>query len=155
MLIYSSFHLPPTVIIKCFKPRPREIEILPSANIPATTPDVDLSTGEQQPLLSRSSVENPTLSSRPSGRKAFKKDIHNTTFDMALARGSLLVDLLNYTFMALVPTPWAFTICSLMGSFSAGFGPTVQSVALAMYKRKGGTESGKLFGALSVVQALW
>ena len=74
---------------------------------------------------------------------------------MALARGSLLVDMVNYTVMALVPTSLAFTICSLMGSFGTGFSPTVQSIALAMYMRKGGTESGKLFGALSVVQALW
>jgi len=126
-----------------------------SPNVPVTTSDADLDTGEQQSLLSRSPTAEPPSASPHPGRKALKQGTHNTTFDMGLARGSLLIDLVNYTFMALVPTAWAFTICSLMGSFGAGFSPTAQSVALTMYMRKGGTESGKLFGALSVVQALW
>ena len=132
------------------------MEFLSSPNVPATTSDVDLATGERQPLLPRSLlVESPPASRRPSDRKAFKKETHSITFDMTLARGSLLVDIVNYTFMALVPTLWAYSVCSLMGSFGTGFSPTIQSVALAMYMRKGGTESGRLFGALSVVQALW
>ena len=100
-------------------------------------------------------MESPSASRCLNDRKAFKKEIHNTTFDMVLARGSLLVDMVNYTFMALVPTSWAFIICSLTASFGAGFDPMAQSVALAVYKRKGGTESGRLLGAFCVVQALW
>jgi len=34
------------------------------------------------------------------------------------------------------------------------FSPAVQSVALALYVQQGNKESGRLFGALSVLQAL-
>jgi len=56
--------------------------------------------------------------------------------------------------MALLPTALAFSLSSVFTSLSAGFSPAIQSVALSLYRRRGGTESGKLFGALSVVQAL-
>jgi len=41
-----------------------------------------------------------------------------------------------------------------MGSLGGGFSPAVHSVALELYSRKGGKETGKLFGALSVLHAL-
>lgn len=50
--------------------------------------------------------------------------------------------------------PVAFTAFGMLGSFGSGFGPAIQSVALEMYTQRGGTEAGRLFGALSVVQAL-
>jgi len=57
--------------------------------------------------------------------------------------------------MGLAPTPLSFTVFGMLSAMGAGFSPAVQSVTLAMYSRKGGTEVGRLFGALSVVQALW
>ena len=47
-----------------------------------------------------------------------------------------------------------FTAFGMLGSLGAGFSPATQSVMLALYARRGGTEIGRLFGALSVVQAL-
>lgn len=35
-----------------------------------------------------------------------------------------------------------------------GFSPAIQSVAMGVYTQQGGTELGKLFGALSVMSAL-
>ena len=57
-------------------------------------------------------------------------------------------------FMGLSSTAIAFTLFGMMASLSAGFSPAIQSVMLALYTRRGGTETGKLFGALGVVQAL-
>jgi hypothetical protein len=57
-------------------------------------------------------------------------------------------------FMGLSSTATAFTLFGMVGSLSGGFSPAVQSVMLALYTRRGGTETGKLFGALGVVQAL-
>lgn len=79
---------------------------------------------------------------------------HSAAFDLGLARVSLFVEVVSYTLMALAPTALAFTGFSIMASLGAGLNPALQSVSLALYRRRGGTESGKLFGALSVLQAL-
>lgn len=121
---------------------------------------------EAQPLLPAVSAtfnEEPTSSttqpnsSTPSpGPLTRQKEIHSPTFDLALARISLLIEIISYTFMGLAPTPLAFTIFGMLGAFGTGFSPALHSVALELYARRGGgTESGKLFGALSVIQALW
>jgi hypothetical protein len=68
---------------------------------------------------------------------------------------SLFVDVASATLLVSAPTAIMFTVATTVGSMGAGFSPAIQSVALGLYRRKGGTESGKLFGALSVVQALW
>ncbi|KAF8077579.1 major facilitator superfamily domain-containing protein [Lyophyllum atratum] len=121
-------------IIKIFKPMPKTV------GIPANTV-----VGEEQPLL-------PT---RPISRTPpVAKDVHSSSFDLGLAQASLLIDAISYTFLALMPTPLFFTVFSMLGAMGAGLNPAIQSVALAMYRRRGGTESGRLFGALSVVQAL-
>ncbi|RDB23050.1 putative membrane protein C14C4.07 [Hypsizygus marmoreus] len=133
------------VIIKIFKPQPMTIEL----------PLKPVST-EQDPLLSPSqSSTSPNHCATPnSPPQTIKKEIHSPSFDLGLARGSLFVEVIGYTFMAFAPTATAFTLSSMFGSMGAGFSPAVQSVALALYVRRGGTESGRLFGALSVVQAL-
>lgn len=56
--------------------------------------------------------------------------------------------------MGLAPNSITFSLATLMGSVGQGFIPSVQSVALELYSRRGETETGKLFGALSVVSAL-
>jgi hypothetical protein len=55
--------------------------------------------------------------------------------------------------MGLARTGWQFTIFGVLGAFGLGFNPAMQSVTLALYTRRGGTEAGRLFGALSVIQA--
>ena len=101
---------------------------------------------ESEPLLSptspKSTIKSPTQLDSPH-------------FDLALARVSLFVDICSYVLISFVPTVVAFTLGHVLASMSGGFSPAMQSVALGLYKQRGGTESGKLFGALSVVQALW
>ncbi|KAJ7724442.1 MFS general substrate transporter [Mycena maculata] len=81
---------------------------------------------------------------------------HSASFDLSLARVSLLIEVIAYTAMPFAPTGFTFTLLTMLSSFGAGFAPAVQSTSLELYSRKIGAsgESGKLFGALSVVQAL-
>ena len=44
-----------------------------------------------------------------------------------------------------------FTMCI---SFGTSFGPTMQSLALDLYARRGHNDTGSLLGALTVVSAL-
>ncbi|KAI9057904.1 MFS general substrate transporter [Trametes sanguinea] len=79
---------------------------------------------------------------------------HTPAFDLALARVSLFVDALVYLGLTLAPNGLVFAATSCLGAFGMGFGPAIQSVALTLYNQRGGRDSGKLFGAMSVVQAL-
>ena len=134
------------VAIKLFKPEPIILEL----PVP-TTP------GESTPLLdinANDSSSHTPSSSLTQAPRTIKKEIHSSSFDLNLARASLFVEIIVYAFMGLSPTATAFTVFGMMSSLSAGFSPGVQSVALALYTRRGGTETGRLFGALSVVQVL-
>ncbi|KAG6908765.1 hypothetical protein DXG01_003377 [Tephrocybe rancida] len=118
-----------TVILPCFikffKPRP----VPPPRN------------SETEPLLPPSPVTTARLA-------------HPSTFDLSIARVSLFIEVISYTLMALAPTALVYTGFSVVASMGAGLTPALQSVALALYRRRGGTESGRLFGALSVIQAM-
>lgn len=56
--------------------------------------------------------------------------------------------------MAFSPTGLLFTGAAALSALGAGTRPAMQSLALDAYTRQGGTEAGRLFGALSVLQAL-
>ncbi|KAF5389821.1 hypothetical protein D9757_003673 [Collybiopsis confluens] len=79
---------------------------------------------------------------------------HSGTFDLGLAGVSLVVEAIAYILMGVASNALSFTTSAMLGSMGAGFSPALQSVALEIYNQRGGVESGKLFGALSVVQAL-
>ncbi|KAF7294735.1 MFS domain-containing protein [Mycena indigotica] len=81
---------------------------------------------------------------------------HSPSFDLSLAKASLAVDIISYTAMPLASTGLSFTGATIISSFGSGFTPGMQSVALELYKSQNGgrDESGKLFGGLSVIQAL-
>jgi len=77
---------------------------------------------------------------------------HAVVFDLQLARVSLVVDMIAYVFIGISST--TFIVFGVLTSFGAGFSPAMQSVTLAMYARRGGTESGRLLGGMSVIAAL-
>ncbi|KIJ94708.1 hypothetical protein K443DRAFT_350615 [Laccaria amethystina LaAM-08-1] len=131
--VFLTFLLP--VIIKVFKPKPLIVEFPSSPT-------------ETRPLLSSDSGSSTV--SRPPVRK----EIHSPAFDLGLAQASLFIEIISYLFMGLAPTPISFTVFGMLSAIGSGFSPAVQSVTLSMYSRKGGVEVGRLFGALSVVQAL-
>lgn len=107
---------------------------------------------EEEPLLSgegNDDAENPQERA-----KAIKKELHSPRFELNVARISLVVDIIAYGSMVLLASQTAFVAFGLLGALGVGFSPATQTLALAMYARRGGTETGRLFGALSVVQAL-
>lgn len=81
--------------------------------------------------------------------------VRSLPFDLTLARVSMFIEVISYFLIAIAPNAGLFTIFSMVSAFGAGFSPAVQSVALGLYTLRGGTESGKLFGAMSVMSSLW
>ena len=86
---------------------------------------------------------------------AMRKELHSLTFDTTLARVSMAMEVVAYVAMGLSSSGLPFVVSSVFLWLGSAVNPAVQCIALAIYKRNGGTESGRLFGALSVVQALW
>ena len=82
---------------------------------------------------------------------------HPTTaaIDLAVARGSLVVEAVAYVFMALASTGSLFTVFAVVSTLGIAFTPAINTVASAVYTQQGGKELGKLFGALGVVQTIW
>ncbi|KAL0570808.1 hypothetical protein V5O48_011144 [Marasmius crinis-equi] len=129
--------------IKYFKGRPKVEE-----------PQARMST-EEEPLMSPTSSTTPPPPRSPSHSPSRLNEPNSSKFDLGLARASLISDVIAYTFMALSSSAVPFTIFAMLGSLGSGFSPAIQSVALELYhKKEGGLESGKLFGAMSVLQAL-
>ncbi|KAG9318823.1 major facilitator superfamily domain-containing protein [Chiua virens] len=78
-------------------------------------------------------------------------------FDLSIARVSAWLEGASFVFMALASTGTLYSLASVIGSIGAGFVPAAQSLALEIYLRRrpeNRGEVGKLFGALSVLQAL-
>ncbi len=81
-------------------------------------------------------------------------------FDIGLIRGSLLIDLFSHSIVALT-SPEAgpasgqalFVGATGLNSFGAGLIPAVNSLALCIMQSRGVTDTGKMFGAFSVLQA--
>ena len=93
---------------------------------------------------------------------AVRREVHakfqdrgSASFDMALARVSIAIETTSYVVICLKPTSVTFTVLGIINAFASGLVPAMRSVALELYHRTGGTESGRLFGGLSMINALW
>ncbi|CAK5272811.1 unnamed protein product [Mycena citricolor] len=80
--------------------------------------------------------------------------------DMQLARASALVEIFICAMLPWAPSGVIFIAILSFGCLGSGFGPAIHSVALELFSHKVGketaaVESGKLFGALGVGQALF
>lgn len=100
-----------------------------------------------------SARQDADTAGRTTTAMAGKKDT-SPRLDLNTARVSLVMELASYTLMATAKTGTMFTAYTVLGSLAAGYTPAVQSLALGIYGSRGGEETGKLFGGLSVVQAL-
>ncbi|KAF8586548.1 MFS general substrate transporter [Ramaria rubella] len=119
------------------------------------TPPIQLPVALSEPLNpTQSTSPNDVHSLRPSAGHRTPK--HSPIFDLTIARVSLFVEFVGYigTFLAVSSISW--TASTMFGAFGGGAPPTMQSVALALYERgpNQGLETGRLFGGLSVIQAL-
>jgi len=74
-------------------------------------------------------------------------------FDLRVARVSLLFGLLGHIMMTFANAPDVFFLGGMVWCLFSGFPAAMQSAALEVYRRSGGRETGKLFGALSVMQS--
>lgn len=118
-------------------------------------PAIKLPVEQDEPLqpVSESPTSSPRTESSPK-RPAQTNTTHSIAFDFGLARVSLAIEVISYALVPFASTGLRYTVITMLGAFGSGFGPAMQSVALGLYTLRGGTESGRLFGALSVVQSL-
>ena len=124
---------PHPAVIRFFKPKP-----------------IQLPSETDEPL-------SPTSERSASRRRALSatRNAHNTAkFDLRLARASVALDVGVYTLMLFSTSGLMFAVITACGAVGMGFNPAVHAVALTLYNRRGGQDSGRLFGSLSVVQAL-
>ncbi|PCH37837.1 MFS general substrate transporter [Wolfiporia cocos MD-104 SS10] len=91
---------------------------------------------------------------QPQARAEQAATPHSSTLDLALARISILIEVVAYIMMALAPNGYVFTAYAVFSALGVGFTPAINSVASALYTQNGGKELGKLFGALGVVQTI-
>lgn len=132
-----------TDLMKLFKPNPHGV---------LHSPETSYADVSSTPLLTHS--DETIVHHLPPVKPAQETD--SSKFDLGVARISLIIDIIANACMGLAFSPVAFTAFGMLGAMSTGFNPALQSVALGLYNRRGGSaEAGKLLGALSVVQALW
>ena len=82
-------------------------------------------------------------------------------FDKALIGGSLILDLLSHSLVSLSPDNYGpysgqalFVGATTLSCFGAGLIPAVNSLALCIMQSRGETDTGRMFGAFSLVQAI-
>ncbi|KAF8344284.1 major facilitator superfamily domain-containing protein [Cantharellus anzutake] len=112
---------------------------------------------ERTPLIHPS---RPGVSSRFSHAHHHHHHHHNVAFDLRIAKGSLLVDMIAYFLTSLALESRTFSVATLLSSFGAGYAPAAQSLALSLMSggggggSGGGGDAGKLFGAFAVINSL-
>ena len=82
-------------------------------------------------------------------------------FDKALIGGSLFLDLLSHSLVSLSPTDYGpysgqalFVGATTLSGFGSGLIPAVNSLALCVMQSRGETDTGKMFAAFSLLQAI-
>lgn len=121
---------------------------------PKTTSHADNETSESTPLLispqtSSHSQATSQTNSHPSSRR------HTPAFDMAIAQASLALEVVCFGLTPFAPSQPLFIALTVLAACGSGFGPAIQSLVVELYSRRGGTETGRLFGVLGVVQVIW
>lgn len=133
--------MPTPVIIRYFKSKPAPIRLPEDAEEPLTSP-----TSTSFPAEAHNRTPSPP--SRPEHHH------HDANFDLNVAKVSVGIEVFVYILMVFSSSGPMFAVIATLGAFGMGFGPAIQSVALTLYNRRGGKDSGRLFGAMSVVQSL-
>lgn len=135
------------MIIRYFKPTPVQLPSTPDEPLRGTV-------GGPSPPRGASSLPGSAQTNTSERRLPASG---SPAFDLALARASAGLQTKVCLGMAVASTGTLFALSSVIGSFTAGFSPAVQALALDVYtnrRTQDRGEVGKLFGALSVIQAL-
>jgi len=111
---------------------------------------VQLPTQPGEPLNAR--PESPELSARG----PVHTHTHTPALDLGIAKVSLALHAVSLALIAVSKNSGLFFGASMLATLGIGYGPLVQSLSLELYVRRGGglSETGRLFGAMSVIQAL-
>lgn len=98
------------------------------------------------------------MTSGPSSGPSSADLQHSISFDLAIMRSSLFLDILSHTLVSLplTTTSVSFTGLTVISSFASGMLPAGQSLAICIMQRNGFGEEGlgALFGAISALQAV-
>ena len=110
---------------------------------------VQLTTLPDEPLDARSSP-------LPSTSSHDHIHAHTPTVDLGLAKFSLVLQAMCFSLIAVLKDPVIFVSASALSALATGYSPMINSLSLELYTRRGGAayEAGRLFGAMSVIQAL-
>ena len=103
-----------------------------------------------EPLNARSE------SSQEDTRASLHTNIHTPALDLGIAKASLAIHAVSFALIAVSKNAVVFVAAGLLATFSAGYGPVVQSLSLELYALRGeeASEAGRLFGAVNVIQTL-
>ncbi|THH21256.1 hypothetical protein EW146_g240 [Bondarzewia mesenterica] len=105
-------------------------------------------------LIAYFTPETPSLSSPTTDAASLH---HSISFDLAIMRFSLVLDVLSHTLVSLPLTANSVTFSgfTVISSFASGMLPAGQSLAICIMQRNGLGEDGlgALFGAISALQA--
>lgn len=132
-------------MINFFKPKPIVPEQLSIADGHVSS----LPQEHDEDLVDLSDSETPLLRNLP------RSESHSSYFDLKIAKYSLIIEFLFFVGMALASHAPLFATSGILGSFSVGYSPAAEAAILTLYLHQGGKETGKLFGALGLVQAIW
>lgn len=116
--------------------------------VPKSRP-VQLPTSPDEPLDTNSSLP-PTAPAHDPVR------VHTPAVDLGIARASLALQAICFVLIAVSKDAGMYVAASALGALAAGYAPTMQSLSLELYTRRGGapSEAGMLFGAMSVIQTI-
>jgi MFS family permease len=108
----------------------------------------------------RPPVQLPTQPGEPLNARAESPSrgvhTHTPALDLGIAKASLALHAVSLALIAVSKNGGLFFAASMLATLGTGYAPVVQSLSLELYVRRGGemSESGRLFGAMSVIQAL-
>lgn len=127
------------VVIKLFKPAPEILEFV------VEDEDVDEMETDESTSAERRQRPSPhsTPTRSPSRSRVERKIVHSPSFDLSVAKISVLADTVSYGLLVVFTNPVAFVIGTILGASGAGFAAAIQSVALDLYVRGGGKGTGK------------
>ncbi|GAC92659.1 hypothetical protein PHSY_000213 [Pseudozyma hubeiensis SY62] len=124
-------------------------------------------TGQSSPLLSDNGADEHSQDDRGDSewdeteksveelwtlRAKHLRLIHDSKFDLKLAKISMVVNTISYGMLVFAKTPQLFFLATAVTSLGGGGGAAMSSLALALLKSP--ADAGKLFGAWSIVSAI-
>lgn len=116
-----------------------------------------LKSRHQPPIRLPTSEPTESISSARTEESDEEDEQNVPAVDLTLSRLSMITEIAVYIIFPFATAPWGFITTLAINSLGAGFVPAVQALALELYRFRDGAsaESGKLFGALSIVRAVW